>query len=128
MDIIEIIRQDYARFPQEPTYSIYAENVYFQDPMTKFRGIKKYTQMINFMAKWFLDIKLELHHISRENNAIATTWTLNWTTPLPWKPRITITGRSELLLNSEQLIISHIDYWENSRLDVAKQHLFQLKR
>ncbi len=124
MDIIEIIRQDYIRFPQEPTYSIYAENVYFQDPMTKFRGIKKYQQMINFMAKWFLDIKLELHNISRENNAIATTWTLNWTTPLPWKPRITITGRSELLLNSEQLIISHIDYWENSRLNVAKQHFF----
>jgi hypothetical protein len=46
----------------------------------------------------------------------------SWTTPLPWRPRIAIPGWSELKLNADELIISHIDYWDCSRLDVLKQH------
>ncbi|MCY7277109.1 MAG: DUF2358 domain-containing protein, partial [Phormidesmis sp. CAN_BIN44] len=53
---------------------------------------------------------------------IRTDWTLSWNTPLPWKPRISISGWSELTINAENLIVSHIDYWSCSRLDVLKQH------
>ena len=122
MDILEIIKQDYQRFPADPTYSIYANDVYFQDPMTRFRGIDRYRQMIGFMSNWFKQIQLDLHDIRRDGDTIKTRWTLNWTTPLPWKPRISIPGSSELQLNSEELIASHIDYWDISRLEVLKQH------
>ena len=127
MDILEIIKQDYQRFPADPTYSIYAEDVYFQDPMTRFRGIKRYRQMIGFMSNWFKQIQLDLHDIWRDGDTIKTRWTLSWTTPLPWKPRISIPGSSELQLNPEELIASHIDYWDVSRQDVLKQHLFPSK-
>jgi hypothetical protein len=128
MNIIDILKKDYQQFPHNQTYSIYAENVYFQDPMNKFYGVKRYQQMIGFINQYFLDIKLELHHIAQTENAIATQWTLKWIAPVPWKPSMNIPGRSELKVNEEGLIVSHIDYWDISRLDVLKQLLFPLKK
>ncbi|MBD2522711.1 DUF2358 domain-containing protein [Nostoc sp. FACHB-133] len=122
MDIIEILKEDYQRFPVNQTYSIYAPDVYFQDPLNKFRGVKRYQKMIHFIQTWFLDPKMDLHNIQRLGDTIKTEWTLSWNTPLPWKPRISIPGWSELGLNSDGLIVSHIDYWNCSPLDVVKQH------
>lgn len=122
MDIIQILKEDYQRFPVNQTYSIYAPDVYFQDPLNKFRGVKRYKVMINFIETWFLNPKMDLHNIQRLGNSIKTEWTLSWNTPVPWKPRISIPGWSELALNSDGLIVSHIDYWNCSRLDVVKQH------
>ncbi|MFW9262657.1 DUF2358 domain-containing protein [Nostoc sp. CALU 546] len=124
MDIIEILKEDYQRFPINQTYSIYAPEVYFKDPLNKFRGVKRYKEMINFIQTWFLDPKMDLHNIQRLGETIKTEWTLSWNTPLPWKPRISIPGWSELGLNSDGLIVSHIDYWKCSRLDVVRQHFF----
>ncbi|BAY36223.1 hypothetical protein NIES2111_05450 [Nostoc sp. NIES-2111] len=124
MDIITILKEDYQRFPVNQTYSIYAEDVYFQDPLNKFSGIERYKQMIHFMQTWFLNIKMDLHDIQKIEDKIKTEWTLSWNTPVPWKPRISISGWSELGLNAEGLIVSHIDYWHCSRLDVIKQHFF----
>jgi hypothetical protein len=89
--------------------------------MNRFRGISRYQQMIGFMNTFFKDIKLDLHNISQSDNRIETQWTLSWTVSLPWRPRIAIAGRSELTLNSDGLIDSHIDYWDISRWDVLKQ-------
>ncbi|QLE42423.1 DUF2358 domain-containing protein [Nostoc sp. C052] len=127
MDIIEILKEDYQRFPVNQTYNIYAPDVYFQDPLNKFRGVKRYKEMINFIQTWFLNPKMDVHNIQRLGDTIKTEWTLSWNTPLPWKPRISIPGWSELGLNSDGLIVSHIDYWNCSRLDVVKQHLFLSK-
>ncbi|NES24384.1 MAG: DUF2358 domain-containing protein [Symploca sp. SIO3E6] len=124
MDILEILKQDYQRFPTDQTYSIYAKDVFFKDPLNQFRGIERYQKMIGFINNWFKAPKLELHQIERSGDTIETQWTLSWTTPLPWKPRIAIPGWSELKLNSEELIVSHIDYWHCSPFDVLKQHFF----
>lgn len=123
MDMLEILKQDYQRFPADQTYSIYAEDVYFQDPLNRFRGIDRYRQMIAFISSWFIDIKLDLRDIRRTGNTIETRWTLSWTAPVPWKPRMAIPGWSELKLNAQGLIESHIDYWDCSRLDVLRQLL-----
>jgi hypothetical protein len=122
MNIIEILKKDYQRFPRDQTYEIYAKEVYFKDPMTEFRGIKRYQSMIGFMSHWFQNIQMELHDIKQIGDRLETRWTLSWTTPLPWQPRIAISGRSELMLNEQNLIVSHIDYWDCSRWDVLRQH------
>ncbi|KAM3096620.1 DUF2358 domain-containing protein [Phormidesmis sp. 146-35] len=121
MDIIHTLRDDYQRFPADQTYSIYAENVYFKDPMNEFRGRDRYQQMIKLIKTWFLNVKMDLHNIQQLDDHIRTDWTLRWNTPLPWKPRIAIDGWSELQIK-DNLIISHIDYWHCSKLDVLKQH------
>jgi Uncharacterized conserved protein (DUF2358) len=126
MAIIDIIRADYANFPDNQSYQIYTEDVYFQDPMTRFRGIERYQKMVAFIKTWFKSPHLELHDLDRVDNLITTRWTLSWSTPLPWQPRITITGRSELIVNEADLIICHLDYWNCSRWDVFRQHFFSI--
>jgi hypothetical protein len=126
MDIIQILKQDYQRFPVNQTYGIYAEDVYFQDPLNRFHSIERYKKMIAFITNWFIAPKMDLHDIRQAGKTITTHWTLSWNAPVPWKPRITIPGWSELRLNQDNLIVSHIDYWNCSRLDVLKQFLFSV--
>lgn len=121
-DILTILKEDYQRFPEDQSYELYADDVYFKDPMNEFRGCDRYRQMIGFIKQWFTNPRLDLHNIQQTGRDIRTDWTLSWTTPLPWKPLIAIDGWSELRLNDDGLIESHIDYWHCSRLDVLKQH------
>jgi hypothetical protein len=130
VDIITILRADYAKFPIDQSYQIYDRDVYFQDPLSKFRGLDRYKKTIAFIQTWFKEPRLELYEIvgvaspveNRLEQLITTRWSLSWNTPLPWYPRIEITGRSEMLLNEVELIISHIDYWDCAPFDVLKQH------
>ncbi|MEM8615204.1 MAG: DUF2358 domain-containing protein [Cyanobacteria bacterium P01_H01_bin.105] len=120
--VIEQVKADYARFPSEQSYDLYAETVYFKDPMNEFYGVEPYRRMIGFIDTWFRDIDLELHGIEQsQSNGIVTRWTLHFTAPIPWQPRVSIPGWSELTLDDRGLICSHIDYWNCSRWAVAKQ-------
>ncbi len=122
--IVERIQSDYRTFPENQSFDLYAEDVYFKDPLNEFQGCDRYRQMIGFIQTWFGNPQLDLHDIQVRDRQIRTEWTLSWTTPLPWKPRISIPGWSELEVNESGLIASHIDYWHCSRLDVLKQHVF----
>ncbi|MBD1860985.1 MULTISPECIES: DUF2358 domain-containing protein [Trichocoleus] len=124
MDIVQVLREDYERFPVNQTYSIYAEKVFFQDPLNRFQGVERYKQMIAFLERWFADLKMDLHDIQQNGNSIRTEWTLKWRSPLPWQPRIAITGWSELQLDATGLIGSHVDHWHCSRWDVLRQHFW----
>lgn len=122
MDLLPILKADYDRFPFDQTYDIYAKDVYFKDPMTEFRGRDRYRQMIGFIQTWFRNCQMEVHDMQQSANHIRSDWTLRWNTPLPWQPRISISGWSDLTINDQGLIISHIDYWHCSKWDVIKQH------
>lgn len=121
MNIVDALRDDYQRFPKDQSYHLYAEQVYFKDPLNEFRGVDRYRAMIGFLEKWFLNIQMDLHDIYQQDTLIKTQWTLHFTAPVPWKPRISIPGDSELHLNEQGLVSSHIDTWSCSRLDVVKQ-------
>lgn len=120
-EILEIIKQDYLRFPENPTYEIYDRNVHFKDPVYNFYGIKKYQEMIAFITKWFKNLRLELHDIGESENQIDVRWTMSWNSPLPWQPFVSVSGRTELKLK-DNLIIAHYDYWDISLWDLIKQH------
>ncbi|MBW4460208.1 MAG: DUF2358 domain-containing protein [Nodosilinea sp. WJT8-NPBG4] len=127
MDILEQIRLDYQRFPHDQSYHLYAEDVYFKDPLNQFRGVDRYRRMIGFISHWFKDVNLQLHGIEHSSpSQIDTRWTLSWVAPVPWQPRMSIPGRSELGVREDGKVISHIDYWNCSRLSVLKQ-LFALR-
>lgn len=127
MNLIEILKADYQKFPEAQTYSVYAKDVYFKDPVYEFRGLERYQKMIRFITSWFSALRLDLHEINQTDNVIRTRWTMSWNAPLPWKPRISVDGWSELGVNSDNIIVSHIDYWNCSRWDVIGQH-FTFKR
>jgi hypothetical protein len=122
-DLIEILKADYDRFPKDQTFEIYEPDVYFKDPTSEFRGLDRYRKTIGFIDRWFRDPVLQLQHIQATGDRhIRTDWILTWTTPLPWQPRITIAGWSELGLSDRGLISSHIDYWHCSTWNVVQQH------
>ncbi|WP_009630004.1 DUF2358 domain-containing protein [Synechocystis sp. PCC 7509] len=125
MDIVEILVDDYRRFPVDQNYNLYAQDVFFQDPLNKFRGINKYKAMIGFINTFFIEPKMDLLAINQVGDTIKMEWVLSWNTPLPWKPRIAIPGQSELKINADGLIASHVDYWNCSRLDVIRQHFLK---
>ena len=125
--IIEKLKEDYARFPQNQTYSLYAEDVAFKDPMNEFSGVEQYQKMIGFLSRFFKDIDMELHSIEQTAPTLITThWTLNMTAPAPWAPRLSIPGYSKLGINELGKISLHIDYWNCSKPDVLKQ-VFQFR-
>jgi uncharacterized protein Usg len=124
MNLLETVRADYSKFPEAQTYSIYDSDVFFKDPVYEFRGLERYKKMIGFITYWFSELKLELHDIQQDQNIISTQWTMSWNAPLPWKPRISVTGTSELKINEQGLITAHIDYWNCSRFSVIKQHFY----
>ena len=123
INLVEIIKQDYQNFPQDQTYNIYSQNVYFEDPLNKFQGVARYQKMIGFLGRFFQDIDLELHNISQEKNIIKTEWTLKMTSPLPWKPRLVIPGWSELEVSKDNLIVAHRDFWNIAPMKVLLQNL-----
>ncbi len=127
MDIVEALKTDYVRFPENQTYELYAEDVFFKDPLTSFYGVARYRSMIRFISLWFNAVQMELHSIQQIGPCIDTTWTLRWIAPVPWKPKMAISGRSELMLDEAGLIRSHIDYWDCSRLDVLRQLFSQAR-
>ena len=123
-DLVDILRKDYQKFPEDQTYEIYTDNVYFKDPLNEFNGIKKYRAMIGFLGTFFGDVKMDVRDVSKQGEVIKTEWTLNMTSPLPWKPRLSIPGWSELTVNQQNLISSHVDYWHISPWSVLRQNFF----
>ncbi|MGC1310308.1 MAG: DUF2358 domain-containing protein [Phormidesmis sp.] len=120
--LVEQLTQDYARFPKDQTYSLYIEDVYFKDPLNEFNGVARYRKMIGFIGWFFGDVQMDLHEINRVDPTLITLkWTLNMTAPVPWTPRLSIPGHTELRTDPAGLINSHVDYWERSRLAVLKQ-------
>ncbi len=116
------IRQDYGRFPHDQSYDLYAPDVYFQDPLNRFRGVARYQAMIAFMQRWFLEPTLELQSLELLTpKSFRTHWTLRWIAPLPWQPRMAIAGWTDYKLDDRDRIVAHIDYWHCSRWDVFKQ-------
>lgn len=120
--IIERLKQDYARFPNDQTYSLYAEDVKFKDPLNKFQGVGLYQKMIGFIGWFFGNVQMDLHSIEESApSLIELRWTLSMSPPVPWSARLHIPGRTELWLSSEGRIESHVDYWSCSRLEVLMQ-------
>ena len=127
-DLVEILREDYQKFPEDQTYEIYTEDVYFKDPLNEFNGVKKYRAMIGFLGTFFGDVKMDVRDVSKQGEVIKTEWTLNMTSPLPWKPRLSIPGWSELTVNEQNFISSHVDYWHISPWSVLRQNFFWRKK
>ena len=100
----EILKADYERFPDNQTYEIYTDDVYFKDPLNEFNGVKKYRAMIGFLGTFFGNVEMDVHDVSKQGELIKTEWTLNMTSPLPWKPRLSIPGWSELKISEQNLI------------------------
>ena len=79
MTILEQLRADYARFPTAQTYELYAQDVFFKDPMNQFYGVQRYQDMIQFIERYFVDVVMDVHALRQTQEQIDSRWTLTWT-------------------------------------------------
>ncbi|PXF46740.1 hypothetical protein BWQ96_03431 [Gracilariopsis chorda] len=100
-------------------YSIYSDDVLFEDPLNKFRGVQRYKSNISFLGSSFVfsDAELRLFDlliIGDEQNIIRTRWRLSMLVNFPWRPCISFTGQSDYVVNlSTGKVVEHIDYWDS---------------
>lgn len=125
--VIAILKQDLPTlFQQDISYKIYADDIYFQDPVNKFKGKFNYRIIfwtLRFHARlFFTQIYFDLHDVKQsDQDTILADWTVRGTLRLPWQAQIFFNGYSTYKLNQDQLIYQHIDRWDRKPSEILRQ-------
>jgi hypothetical protein len=126
---VETLKKDLPTlFERDISYDIYSRDIYFQDPVNKFKGKLNYRIIfwtLRFHSRlFFQNIYFDLHDVSpTDSNTILAQWTVRGTLRLPWKANIFFNGCSTYKLNSDGLIYEHIDTWDRKPTEILKQFL-----
>jgi len=119
-------------FEKDISYDIYTKDIYFQDPVNKFKG--KFNYRIIFWTLrfhgqlFFTELYFDLHDVKQTaDDTILANWTVRGLLRLPWKPRLFFNGYSTYKLTKDGLIYEHIDTWDRKPSEILKQFLPQKK-
>lgn len=124
---IETLKQDLPTlFEQDITYDIYTRDIYFQDPVNRFKWKFNYRIIfwtLRFHARlFFTEIYFDLHDVKQtQDRIIKAYWTVRGTLRLPWKSRIVFNGDSTYKLTQDGLIYNHLDTWDRKPSEILKQ-------
>ncbi|MGJ5673109.1 MAG: DUF2358 domain-containing protein [Nostochopsis sp.] len=124
---IETLRHDLPTlFERDISYNIYTQNIYFKDPVNKFKGKINYRIIfwtLRFHARlFFTEIYFDLHDLSQSSeDIILATWTVRGVLRVPWKAHIFFNGYSTYRLNQDALIYEHIDTWDRKPGEILQQ-------
>jgi len=115
-------------FEKDIFYEIYTQDIYFQDPVNKFKGKFNYHIIfwtLRFHARlFFTKIYFDLHDVSQTaQDTILANWTVRGVLRVPWKARIFFNGYSTYTLNKDGLIYNHIDTWDRKPSEILKQFI-----
>ena len=113
-------------FEKDISYDIYSKNIFFKDPVNKFKG--KFNYRIIFWTLrfhgqlFFSELYFDLHEVKQTApDTILATWTVRGTLRVPWKARIFFNGYSTYKTNENGLIYEHIDTWDREPGEILKQ-------
>ena len=127
--VVNTLKKDLPTlFDKDISYDIYSQDIYFQDPVNKFKGKINYRIIfwtLRFHAQlFFTEIYFDLHDVNRINeNTILANWTVRGILRVPWKARLFFNGYSTYKLNIDHLIYEHIDTWDRSSGEILKQFI-----
>lgn len=127
--VIETLKQDLPTlFEEDISYEIYTKDIYFQDPVNRFKGKFNYRIIfwtLRFHAQlFFTEIYFDLHDVKQtDEDIIKAYWTVRGTLRLPWKPSIFFNGDSTYKLTPQGLIYNHLDTWDRKPSEILKQFL-----
>lgn len=113
-------------FETDISYDIYTKDVYFQDPVNKFKGKINYRIIfwtLRFHGKlFFTEIFFDLYDVTQTaSDTILANWTVRGVLRVPWKARIFFNGYSTYKLDEDGLIYQHIDTWDRAPGEILKQ-------
>ncbi len=127
--VVETLKKDLPTlFDRDISYDIYSRDIYFQDPVNKFKGKVNYRIIfwtLRFHSRlFFKSIYFDLHDVSlTDDRTILAEWTVRGVLRLPWSANILFNGWSTYKLNSDGLIYEHIDTWDRKPAEILKQFL-----
>jgi hypothetical protein len=125
--LITTLQQDLPTlFEQDICYEIYTHDIYFRDPVNKFKGKFNYRLIfwtLRFHAQlFFSQIAFDLHDVSEsEDGTILATWTVRGVLRVPWQAKLLFNGYSTYKLNADYLIYEHIDTWDRKPGEILQQ-------
>jgi Uncharacterized conserved protein (DUF2358) len=127
--VIQTLKQDLPTlFEKDITYAIYTKDIYFQDPVNKFKGKINYRIIfwtLRFHGRlFFTQLFFDLHDVNQTNeDTILANWTVRGILRLPWKPRLCFNGYSTYKLDKNGLIYEHIDTWDRAPGEILQQFI-----
>uniref|UniRef100_UPI0030DA869A DUF2358 domain-containing protein n=1 Tax=Coleofasciculus sp. FACHB-SPT9 TaxID=2692791 RepID=UPI0030DA869A len=127
--VVETLKKDLPMlFERDISYDIYTHDIYFEDPVNKFKWKFNYRIIfwtLRFHAQlFFTEIFFDLHDVEqKDEETIRANWTVRGVLRLPWKPRLFFNGYSTYNLNKDGLIYNHIDTWDRKPSEILKQFL-----
>jgi len=127
--VVETLKQDLPTlFQKDISYDIYTQNIYFQDPVNKFKGKTNYRIIfwtLRFHAQlFFTKIHFDLHDVYQADEAtIVGNWTVRGVLRVPWQARVLFNGYSTYKLNKDCLIYEHLDTWDRKPGEILKQFI-----
>jgi hypothetical protein len=125
--VINTLRNDLPTlFAQDISYEIYAQNIYFKDPVNTFKGKLNYRIIfwtLRFHARlFFSQISFDVPEISSLSaDTILAKWTVSGVLRVPWQAQLFFNGYSTYKLNTDGLIFEHIDTWDRSPKEILSQ-------
>ncbi|WP_414566757.1 MULTISPECIES: DUF2358 domain-containing protein [unclassified Anabaena] len=125
--VINTLKSDLPTlFKKDISYDIYTQDIYFQDPVNKFKWKFNYRIIfwtLRFHARlFFTQIYFDLHEVSQPaEDTILAKWTVRGILRVPWKAPLFFNGYSTYKLNQDNLIYQHIDTWDRPPGDILQQ-------
>ncbi|KAL7083872.1 hypothetical protein ACP275_14G188600 [Erythranthe tilingii] len=127
-DVLSVIRSDYDKSYFVTgifTSAIYAEDCTFEDPTIKFQGTELYERNLRLLVPFFDNPSIQLKNIEKVLDSgtefIVASWKLRTYLKLPWKPLISIDGRTIYDLDAAFKIVRHAESWNISALEAVIQ-------
>jgi hypothetical protein len=125
--IIQTLKADLPHlFQRDISYDIYAQDIYFHDPVNTFKGKLNYRIIfwtLRFHARlFFTQIFFDLHDITHPSeDVILANWTVRGTLRVPWKAQVRFNGTSTYRLNPDRTIYEHQDTWDRKPIEILQQ-------
>ena len=125
--VVKTLKEDLPTlFEKDISYNIYTQDIYFQDPVNKFKGKTNYRIIfwtLRFHGQlFFTKIYFDLHEVYQTaSDTIRANWTVRGILRVPWKARVFFNGYSTYKLNKDGLIYQHIDTWDRKPGEILKQ-------
>lgn len=127
--VINTLKSDLPTlFETDISYDIYTKDIYFRDPVNKFKGKTNYRIIfwtLRFHGQlFFTQLYFDLHDVHQEGlDTILAKWTVRGILRVPWKARVFFNGCSTYKLNQDGLIYNHIDTWDRKPSEILKQFI-----
>jgi hypothetical protein len=127
--VIETLKNDLPTlFEKDISYDIYTQDIYFRDPVNKFKYKFNYRIIfwtLRFHARlFFTQIYFDIHDVYQSaEDTILAKWTVRGVLRVPWKAKIFFNGYSNYKFNKDNLIYEHIDTWDRKPGEILRQFI-----